>query len=895
MKIIFTKRLFTITTALILIFTTKFTWAMSPDADWYTYTDEETGFSLELPEAPNYTDDYNAFTMYSYNGPNSNRVYSFFSLDFRGLNKDNSPDDIMDSFITNIVNNLNGELLNKKRQKYADGLRYKVTVKLNSKKLMNAQFTLQNDILYYQSVEDDADEINDSNTSHFFESIAIASPKPKKEIPWIDYKSSEGAFSLQLPEEPTDLSRAHANPIDEDGEPYYLHMYNVQDLKNDNNYLFRYNDQPLGYYMEDPLGAFESIKDNFEGKAALVGEGKTIYLDGYEGREYELLIQEKYHSVCRIYIRGNRTYLLLKQKLNDTDQASTDDLFFSSFKFETPKTQELETLSPRGTNFEIQFFEDTSLTIDSLGYEDVYLKNSHDYFALNKQSGDVYQFGYSDIKDYFKIKSRKEFFETNANSLLIWNDSIVSQKDITINNKEALEFYIQNQDTKVTTRHQIWIENKRLFLLTGYLSKESMDSELTNTIFSSYKVTSEEPEFDLFSSKTELLMENLKSSDTIVFNNALGAFDYYVFEIEDLPKLYNAITDTYASSENEELISHEILEELSITNDSTTLDFLKTLYINPSTNDTIKAHILNTIPVLENSDKFEVFNNLLSNSIPTNTDNYTYGVTSPYRDSLEFAIENYKLLLNLNNYKTYRSNVLSIFKDIAETHPEHLNLVSDNLDSLLKYAQSDLDSYLDMKKGEDYNFKDTSLMYSYLSLFNTISYNTPLSDNLTKALMNVEDNDWLSLRAMTARIHCRLKVDDKHASQKLDSLFSRYEMMEVYHKTNQFDKVPKKYTKPEAFAQLVLYNYLGEEDYYPSNLEVLGKITKDESVFYAISYSYEDEEDDSEYIGIVGPITPISKDTPFNKYKSYSDYDTLEKDWKSQALNLIPDLLEYGY
>lgn len=895
MKIIFTNRSFTKLLTLLFLLTANLTKAGLSDNDWYTYTDEATGFSLELPEAPNYSDDYDAFVMHSYNGPNSNRIYSFFSLDFRGMNKDSAPNDIMDSFITNIVNNLNGELLDKKRQKYGDGLRYKITVKLNSKKLMNAQFTLQNDILYYQSVEDDANEIDDTRTAHFFESVAIAAPKPKKETPWIDYKNTEGAFSLKLPGEPIDLSKAHPNPIDEDGEPYYLYMYNVQDLKKGDNYLFRYNDQPMGYYMEDPIGAFESIKDNFAGKASLIGEGKTIYLDGYEGREYELLIQDQYHSVCRIYIRGNRTYLLLQQKLNPTEKASTDNQFFSSFKFEAPNEEDLETLSPKNTNFEIQFPEDNILTIDSLGYESVYLRNSHDYFALNKLSGDVYQFGYSDLRDYFKIKSRKEFFETNVNSLLSWNDSILSQKDITINNKEALEFYIQNKHTKVTTRHQIWLENKRLFLLTGYLSKEAMNSELTNTIFSSYKEMSKEPEFDLFSSKTDLLLKDLKATDSITFQKAIGAFDYYIFEAEDLPKLYNAIEDTYASAENKQKVSHEILDELSITNDSTTLAFLKTLYLKPNTNDTIKAHILSTLVELPNSDKFKVFNNLLATAPPSNPENYSYGVTSPYRDSLSFAIENYKLLLSLNHNKSYRDDILEIFNSIVQNHPEHKSLVSENLDTLLEHTNSDLETYFEMKESDDYNYKTTSLMYSYLSLFNTIPHKTPSTDAFTKALINVEDNDWLSLRALTARIHCGFKVDSDDTEQKLDSLFSRYEMMEVYHKTNQFEKVPKKYTKPEAFAQLVLYNYLGEEETYPDNLDVLGKISKDDEVFYAIAYSYEDEEDDNEYIGLVGPVTPISKDKPFKKYKSYTGYETLEKDWKSQALNLIPDLLQYGY
>ena len=866
--------------------------------DWYTHENQDLGFSLNLPEAPNYSDDYESFIIYSYNEPKSKKIYSFFALDLRHTNKDLTPEAQSENFITNIINNLNGELLDKKAITYAKGVKQEVLVQLNTERQLKAQFTLQSDILYYLSVEDINDKINDPTIARFFNSLSIRSAKAKEEKAWISYVSDQGAFSVNLPDEPEDLSREYENPLEPDGEPYFLNMFMIADPPNNDNYLFRYNDQPLGYYMEDVESGFEKIEASLTEKATLTSPPKVIYLNGYEGREYDILLQDKYHSICRVYFRGNRTYLLLMQKIKAGEKANTDNEFFNSFKFEPHSTPELSSFRPAEANFEIQFFEDQRVSIDTLDYDDTYLRNSNDYYTKNTNSGGVYQVSYSDIQDYFRVKDLDSFYDMNKELLTSWNDSIIKTQKVKIDTFDGLEYISENSGSKSYSRHKIWIANKRFFLISGYLAKEELDSAITDSIFNSFKVLENEEAFDIYSSKTELILNDLHTQDSTTFKRAYGALSYYEFEDSDLPKLYKAINTTYKDSTTTSDIQNRLVDNLYTVNDATTLDFLKTLYNQKRTSDPLKGNILQTIPNLSNPDALESYRQLLISDPPLDEDSYAWSIMSPFRDSMAFSTMHYKDLLSLNKHTKYRGNVLSISADMADSLQTNKTMIASNIDALLEYSEIDLVAYLDaLKNDEDYDYTYNSLMFNYLYLFNTIENKHPKINTLTQALVENKENKWLRLQAITARINNHLEIDKKLMTQQLDSLFSRLEIIEALHKTNQLKRVPKKYLKPEEFAKLALYNYVGEDDGYPDQLLVLGKFSEENKEYYAISYAYttEDGTTPEQYLGVVGPIKPITQEQVFERYKSYSGWDTLEDDWKTQARLLIPDLIEYGY
>ncbi|WP_299224143.1 hypothetical protein [uncultured Psychroserpens sp.] len=869
---------------------------------WYTHEDSKLGFTLQLPEAPNYNDEYESFTIYSYSKPNAKTVFSFFALDFRQLNNKKENQTIIDDFITNTINNINGKLIDKEKIPYKGGLKYQIQIKVNEVNMMRSQITLKNDIMCYLSVEDVEAKMTSKDIDTFFNSLRINAPEPLEAKSPIVYKNDKGAFSLPIPIEPQDISREVPNPIDENGEPYKLNMYLSSDFNNNDNYLFRYNDLPAGYYMEDPETSFIEMENSLTGKASLVAEPKTIYLDGYEGKEYELLIDDQYHTICRVYFRGNRTYLLLKQKLVASEKVTRDHPFFTEFKFEPYLPSETIRFSPEGESFETLFFEDRTSTIDTVDYNDSYLKGSADYFAKNPNTGGVYQFGYSELKPYFKITDMQTFYDTNIDVIKNWNDTILSKKEIKIANTDAVELLLQNNETKITTRHQMWLNDKHLFFMSLYAGKEELNSALSDSIFKSFKPAKTETTFDYYASKTDAILAHLKSNDTIVYNDALGAFNYYEFEPKaDVSKLHNELKINYTNVIRNNAVKVKIIDELANVNDSTTLEVLQKLYINPSSSETIKASIITTIPHLKNENRLNIYKTLLLNSPPEENDNnYGWSILTPFRDSLDFTNANYKDFIKLIDHQHYREDVLDISISLIKEKNDDASFVAEYFDTLFKHAASDLRAYQDVQQNEseDTNYTYNNLIYSYLDLLNTVQYKNEQTDAFTSAMINEEKNRWLQVKAITARIINNQPLERTFLEDQMDSLSSRMDILRGYHKINQFNRVPKKYIKPESFAKLSLHDFIGEDYSYPDHIETLGKVTKDGKAYYAFSCTYisEDEsEEDTSYLAIVQIGKPITQDNDFSRYISYSNWESPEKNWKQQALDLIPDLIEYGY
>ncbi|WP_033962010.1 hypothetical protein [Psychroserpens jangbogonensis] len=868
------------------------------NSDWYTHVDTDLGFTLQLPQKPNYEDEYPSFTIYSYN-TDAKTFFSFFAIDLRKVNGKNDDQTIMDEFINNTISNINGKLLNKKKKKYKQGLRYEVLVSVNDQRQMRSFITLQNGIMYYLSVEDTKTQIKNKTIDTFFNSLKITKPKTiiKEAKPLISYTNTKGAFSLKIPGEPKDISREVANPLDEDGDPYKLNMYSVTDIDNEDVFLFRYNDQPLGYYVQDLPDSFEEMETVLTARSELVSEAKIIHLDGYEGREYELLLDSTYHSICRVYFRGNRTHLLLKQKLNTSEKVSRDHPFFTDFAFEPYEANETITLKPEDTDFEVAYFKDYRLEIDTTDYSNTYIKNSTDYYGRNSSTGGVYQLSFSDLQDYFKIANRDEFFDTYIDALKTWKDTIIGQKNIKVNGNDGIEFYIKNETTKVSVRHQIWLDMKKVFSMSAYLSKNEMNSSLSDSIFSSYKTTKQVEPFDYYASKTDLILKDLKASDTLIYKNAIGAFDYYEFDEVDVSKLQNALFDTYLDTLKTQIVKKRIVDELANINDSTTISALIKLYHQKTTNNSLKSSIITTIPHLKNTNRLEIYKELIFNSPPKSDEDYNWSILKPFRDSLDFAVVNYQKILELRDKEHFRDDVIGISTSLISEQPNHSQLVIRNYDTILEYALSDLKLYQDAKANsnpEDYNYEYNSLMFSYLNFINKVKHSSKISDVFTKAFIDDDSNNWLQLLATTSRIANDQPLEKYYIERSLDSLYSRFEIIEAFHKKNQLNKVPKKYINPENFAKLSLYNYIGEDDGLPDEIKTLGKIKKNNKTYYAFSFSYK-ESDGSSYFALVDATETISQDIEIKRYTSYTQWESPETNWKSQAQNMIPDLIEYGY
>ncbi|SDI45523.1 TraB/GumN family protein [Winogradskyella thalassocola] len=869
---------------------------------WYNYIDHDLGFNLELPKTPNIKQDFDKFIIHGYGDIPTKTSYLFMGFDSGYTLAQSQIDTLLETMISNIIEKREGVVI--KREELADSDQFgsDITAELPDGNMIKARFVIKNNHFYYFSAETPQEQINENYIDRYFNSITIDGVEPVIETKgWREFKSEKGAFTIQIPVDAKEVSREHPNPIDPDGEPYFLNLYMATDSKNLNNYLIRYNDQPMGYFLQNPEIAFKETENGLTQTSELLAEPKVIYLDDIEGREYEILLNNKYHCIVRAYFRGNRTYLLMKQKLSETEKVSVDDLFFDSFKLLPYQQSQLTDYESPNKDFKIKLFERVTEDIDTLDTNDSNVIDSYDYTTINPNTGNIYQYGYNNIGKYFRIPTHKKFLEDYKNGSIEYNDSIVNERILVKEGDSLIQFTVKNklfEDTQRVTVHRIWYNNYRMHIAKAIINEEELNTSIVEDVFNSIDVKPVISDINVFESKAKYIIEDLKSTDSLVYNRAIKAFEYYEFDKDDLPILNVALNYPFSEDTND-AIKASLINEYSLINDETSLGTLESFYNKSSTSDILKTAILIAIPAIESEQSLPLYNKLFFSNPPTEEDSYDYSIFQPFNDSLNYAIENYIKLLSLMSVRQYRNDIIYLSNDIHNSELDTNDIVKSNYDKILNYLTTDAEVFFNIpppsdEYDEDYDYTYYNLMVAYLNSLNTVKYDDSISNAFTSKLLSRDDDRWLRLLAITSRIFNNYSISEAVLNPYLEDFYFRFEIIEAYHKVNKLHDVDKKYLKEETFAKLSFYNYVGEDGGYPDEIKILKKIKKTDSEFYAVRFDYIDEDpnENISYIGIVGPLKKIDQNTEFTMYDSYTYWDEYDEDWKTKIETLITDFLE---
>jgi hypothetical protein len=870
--------------------------------EWNTFKDSDLGYSLKVPSKVN-TDTTNIIKINISVNLTNLKTYTFYGLDARKTrNKQESDSTIIARIINKNKEHYQGKEISRKSINLDNRPGYQLVIELDDAKALEIGYSAiksvyltKDDIFYQFVVLGSVDNIESESSNKFFNSIKFQEPKPlpkQKIAEWIDYTNDDGAFSLEVPKKLQDLSRTtDTQGLDGETITYDLKIFFTTDTKNNKNYLFRYNDLPLGYKIEDIEASYKEMAAAFLQRSKIIGEPKPITFKGLPAKEYQLLINGEYPALCIVFFRGNRTYLLMGQSADSSVTISRNERFFESFKLNDYKKSNLIEITEDAFNFKL--FKDNKKVIDSEDYFETYIYNSTDYYTKDDSNGNVYSFGFSKLKPYFKIDTLDNFYDATIDGIKEWNDSLISKKHIKIKDKDALEFYIYNKKSKFTSKHVQWLDNDYFYITSAYTSKETLESETTKAFLESYRALKNTKTIDYYSSKTQRILKDLKSKDSIVFKDALGAFSYYEFNKTDLPKLYKAVDAKYASLKNKGLVIETIVSEINNINDANSISFLKSIYLREDASNDLKIKILKAMPQLDYTNSLPVYKTLLFNSPPDTKDNYIYGLFNPFHDSIPLAIDNYKALLKLKTNTTYRKQILDITtKALNSSHSNKDTLLS-HFNTLNENADSDVIAYLNMLKEDDYDYKKHSLMFSYLNYYKAIAgkVNSKAIDAFTSKLVTADSNRWITSNAVQTRVLNKLEISKTLKGKLLDSLDTRLGLMKAYNKIDRFNEVPQEYKSKDAFATLSLQEYLEYNEEYPTERKLLGKLKVEGKTYYVynIIYSYESDgvAKSESYQIVIGINDTIFKAKELDTYPVYTNWVITEDDWEVQAKTLI--------
>lgn len=856
--------------------------------EWVSYTDSLQGYTLRQPASVQKIELGDTEEKDAYVDLKSGAIFFHFGLDMRAKNKsliENAPN----NFVENLVSKDSTAVLSNKEVVHGDELYRQIIIKGQSlNKVNHFELISKNGFFYVFGMEYNQNS-NVAIAETFFENITFQKPELENTL-WQPFVHKEGAFSVKMPGEVTENIRETPNPLDPEGDPYKINMYLGQDNANEYSYIVRYNNYPIGYYLQNIYESSEVFVNQIEQStgAKIIRESKSTH-NGYDVYDYEMKLQDKYHSIIRYIFRDSRTYILLAQSTDENGTVSFDNPVFNSFEFTEYQPSNFKEIEDTKGKYSFLFPDTFRSENDTIRQYDTYIGDSKTYYGLDENSGGCYSINVSDLKKYFKLSKNglETFFDGYAKAYKEYGDSIYRQESLFNEKYPTKEYYIKSNKTPVLKRHKFMLMNNRLIVLSVYLGEEEIESQKAERFLNGISMKKEKL-FDIYTSKTSLIMKDIKSKDSITRSEANGALDYYEFEASDRSLLEKGLSRKYINDTTYYGTKNLLIYNLGLIGNTKTVSKLESYYKSDKAKNINKLMIFEALANIKSKDANEVYFDLLENNPPERIRDAYFPVFDSDVDSILSYHQYGDRILNSLKKPLLRDKIISYWTRVISKDSTAIQFLKGKEDVLFKFLDKDITQY----KNAPENEKPLHLIYgdileNYMSLLSKLDYYTP---EIRKSLINLiqipEDNGWYVLKAFEHYVKHEDVIDSKIIKSITDGLYYRFEALEVLVNNDKASYIPKENIKERSFAELSLYNNIGNYYGYPNEIIFIDDITHDGEKYVAFRCDYVlEDSDDESYLGLV-KINTINFEN-FEQFTSYYSSDILEDDWKSQAIEML--------
>lgn len=163
----------------------------------------------------------------------------------------------------------------------------------------------------------------------------------------------------------------------------------------------------------------------------------------------------------------------------------------------------------------------------------------------------------------------------------------------------------------------------------------------------------------------------------------------------------------------------------------------------------------------------------------------------------------------------------------------------------------------------------------------------------------VELNDlYIKFQSVLASVELGMKVDEKHFTALASSEPWRISLYDSLKSMDRLDLFPKDFLSREKLGRSLLHEYASEEE-EPVEIEYLGvRIAeydgkRQEFLLYIVKFDIEEE--DSHYLGVIGPFDPGSKEIEINRSVSGIFWEKIysSEELKTLLEEYLKDVKEY--
>lgn len=746
---------------------------------------------------------------------------------------------------------------------------------------------VHNNMQYILTCQYTSEKADSTLPIRFFDSFVSTSSAPQTNH-WRAFKHTIGAFEVQLPNAPEEQTMAFTDSGFVDHGSQKIHLFAASDNERGGVYIVRYNDFQPGVYLTDKDAVFDAIVEHVVSQGELIGSATEVIRSGLVGKAASVKTTSGMRIDMEAFTRGNRVYVLMKSSPYD-DRPPQNDPFFQSFRVLPVEPPILRPLSVDMLTSEVPGTPRTwNSQPDEIG---PMLSENKIAFSVDPHSGTLYGMETSTFKPYARI-AVDSLYRGIIALLIDEKDTLLATTDITVDARAGKSYQAKRNISDVEKRIQAWMKGNQFYVVQALGSPDHLDSPAVTRFFAQARSTAKASGFDPGASKAQVLIRDLRSTDTAVLSAAREAlFTYYSFDSTETTYLRDALAYSYADEDaTERNTKRQLIRELTALRDRQSVPELKRLFDNDRTSAPIKATVLANITRIDSS-TFDWYFDALTNRNPM-AENFGFEIVAPLYDSLSFVAANLRRLYPLMATDGYRPTILSLASSLVYNDTStRLEAVRASKAALSQHAFADLHTFLQHIEQQDAE-EDYGAIYSYLNLLPALD-TASLVETFTAPLLRLKDSRYLQASAIGARVRAGLDVDEALLLAHLEDLSTRRQILEAFHRAGQLDRIPSVYFTNEAMVKLSLYEYIYEYGDYPESVNLLGKLEHGGETYHVVEWAWPGDE--GRYIGVCQPIDLEFIDNgPFELYPCISDFEVVDKhtDWQDYAQRLIEQMNE---
>lgn len=630
---------------------------------------------------------------------------------------------------------------------------------------------------------------------------------------WQEFSHEEGAFSIYVPSEME--YEETLTPAENEGAqgPFKMQIYTCMDFGTGNLYMLRYNNAAKGIvFNNDSLTAAYTIDDlamRYGTEAEYVRE---IELDGFPGWEIKHSIQGL-DVWFRVYLRGNRMYLLAVQELTPKDGSYEAMRYLNSFRLQPTSIVPLKDLQTDTANYHVLWPDEPALSTDTIGsWLAPEYWTSESAVGLDELTGDVFLIEHYRMNPYARLFSLDSLMDDWQASYTEDNLELLESKDITVDGLPGREWLFSTRNRGANDRVRMIVRGTDIYMVHFSGSKDAPQQEKGKQFLESFHFRGEAPADDLFSPKLEKIVAAIQGEDTVQANLAdqamRGAYEVKEDEYELLKKLVvQPIEDDTAfyGSTRSALISG--LRAMPFEQvDPICEELYKSCWEFPH----LQTATLQMLAAFDTVPAFENLITLLHTEVPI-MDYYQAGWL--FRPHEWVAVEDAKRFVRIAPFlgnETLRGGVLRTAANMLELDTVPNDFIRASQDSIFAIR----DAFYEY--ASIYSVDSLTMHEYYVNppLLRTLLYldHTPQTKQYYQLVANQQSNNYQQILAMIGLAVTGEEIPKKLCKTALKPQWNNMDLFRGLEKHNKLDAIPSKYLSQKSVAADAVFEFMASEE-----------------------------------------------------------------------------------